>query len=90
MYSNFVQGNHHTPLLTPDDAVRAWGGLPDLDPYVPGGGVPPKFIGGTPAEVKATLEALARDLDVDEIMIQDVMTDQQARLRSYELLAGLF
>ena len=65
-------------------------GCPSLDPYIPGSGIPPKFIGGTPAEVKATLDALIRDLDLDEIMIQDVMTDHAARLRSYELLAGLF
>lgn len=89
MYRNLMRGDINTPLLSPDDAVAELGGLPNLETYVAGSGVPPKFIGGTLEQVQEQLENLAKDLAVDEIMIQDVMTDHQARLRSYELLAQI-
>ena len=89
MYRNLMRGNINSPLLAPDDAVAALGGLPELETYVPGTGVPPKFIGGTLEQVQKQLENLAKDLSIDEIMIQDAMTDHQARLRSYELLAKM-
>jgi hypothetical protein len=38
-------------------------------------------------QVCGQLEQLRHDLAVDEIMIQDLVTDPTARLRSYELLA---
>src|SRR5690606_40363733 len=63
------------------------GGLPRLERYQPGSGVPPKFIGGTPDQVREQLEALAAEYGLEEIMIQDLMTDRAARLRSYELMA---
>lgn len=89
MYRNLAQGNVSSPLLTPDDAVAALGGLPPLERYEPGSGVPPRFVGGTIGQVGEQLRQLAQDLAVDEIMIQDLLTDQAARLHSYELLAGL-
>ncbi|MEX1018431.1 MAG: MsnO8 family LLM class oxidoreductase [Litorilinea sp.] len=87
MYRNLAQGNLTAPLLAPDEAVDALGRLPDLQPYVSGTGVPPKFIGGTPTQVHATLADLTRDLDVKELFVQDLLTDHAARLRSYALLA---
>ena len=36
------------------------------------------------------LTQLAADLSVNEIIVQDMMTDHAARLRSYELLASVF
>lgn len=69
--------------------VKSLGGLPPLEDYVPGSGVPPRFIGGTPDRVKNILENLARDLAVQEMMIQDLITERDARLRSYELMASM-
>lgn len=89
MYRNLAQGRLDKPLLLPDQAVDELGGLPPLEAYVPGSGVPPKFIAGTPEQVQETLQRLTDDLDLDEIIIQDMMTDHQARLRSYELMAGM-
>ncbi|MBV9109187.1 MAG: LLM class flavin-dependent oxidoreductase [Gemmatimonadetes bacterium] len=43
---------------------------------------------GTPAEVRASLESLARDTHADELMIITAVHSHQARLRSYELLAA--
>jgi luciferase family oxidoreductase group 1 len=89
MYRNLAQGRLDKPLLLPDQAVDELGGLPTLEAYVPGSGVPPKFIAGTPEQVQETLQRLTDDLDLDEIIIQDMMTDHQARLRSYELMASM-
>lgn len=89
MYDNLARGDLRQPLLTPDDAVAHLGGLPKLEPYKTGSRVPPRFIGGTFDHVKEQLSALAEDLSINEFVIQDVMTDHDARLRSYELLANL-
>lgn len=89
MYRNLSLGIIDAPIPNPDDAVIELGGLPVVTKYVPGSRVPPKFIGGTPDSVHRQLEDLTRDFSVDEIMIQDMITDFPARLRSFELLAGM-
>ena len=73
-----------------DEAVKELGGLPKLEKYVSGSGIPPKFIAGTPDQVHEQLTQIQKDLSVDEIMVQDMMTDHQARLNSYKLLASIF
>lgn len=88
MYGNLARGELRAPMPNPDVAVEQLGGLPALERYRQGSGVPPRFIGGTPQQVREQLEQLAEDLSVKEIMIQDLITDPVARLRSYELLAG--
>ncbi len=89
MYQHLRQGNLRAPLPGPDDAVAHLGGLPALERYQPGSGVPPRFIGGTAEQVGEQLEQLAEDLDLDEFIVQDLITEFPARLRSYELLTGL-
>jgi luciferase family oxidoreductase group 1 len=54
----------------------------------PGAGGEPFFVGG-PAECAGALDGLARQLDVDEVMILDFIAGQwDRRLRMYQLLAG--
>ncbi len=89
MYRNLARGDVRAPLLDPDAAVAEMGGLPEVHPYEQGSRTPPRFIGGTLEHVEEQLDQIARDLDLSEIMIQDLMTDHQARLRSYELLSQL-
>ncbi len=89
MYRNLSRGDVRAPMRDPDGAMAELDGLPALERYRPGSGVPPRFLGGTPAQVGEQLEQLARDLEIDEVMIQDLVTDHVARLRSYGLLAGL-
>lgn len=89
LYQNLARGDLHSPLPDPDTAVTQLGGLPPLERYRPGSGVPPRFLGGTPDQVREQLEELMADLAVEEIIIQDLMTDHEARLRSYELLSAL-
>jgi luciferase family oxidoreductase group 1 len=89
MYNNLSKGIIDAPIPGPDDAVKELGGLPKLTTYVPGSGIPPKFVGGTPDSVHRQLTDLAKDFAVDEIMIQDMMTDHQARLNSVRLIANI-
>lgn len=90
MYDMLSKGIVDFELPNPDDAVAQLGGLPHINHYVKGSGIPPKFIAGTPDQVHEQLTQLASDLSVDELMIQDMMTDHQARLHSYNLLASVF
>lgn len=90
MYKNLAKGIIDMKLPSPEEAVKELGGLPEIEKYIPGSGVPPKFIAGTPEQVHQQITQLAKDLSVDEIMIQDMMTDHKARLHSYELMASAF
>lgn len=45
---------------------------------------------GSPAEVRARIEALAEETGVDEVMVSSTIYSHQERLRSYALVAGAF
>ena len=90
MYRNLSAGRLDIPVPDADTAVEELGGLPKLEMYIPESGILPKFVGGTPDSVREQLQQIAEDFAVDEIMIQDMIMDQKARLRSYELLAAAF
>ena len=87
MYANLTRGDLRAPIPDPDGAVKQLGALPRLERYRSGSGVPPRFVGGTIEQVRDQLEQLSADLSLDEIIVQDLITDHPARLRSYELLA---
>lgn len=89
MYGHLARGDLQAPIPAPDEAVEQLGGLPPLERYRAGSRVPPRFIGGTPEMVGEALEGLVADLELEGVILQDVMTDRAARLRSYELLAEL-
>jgi alkanesulfonate monooxygenase SsuD/methylene tetrahydromethanopterin reductase-like flavin-dependent oxidoreductase (luciferase family) len=88
MDANLARGDLQAPIPAPDEAVSLLGGLPPLERYRLGSGVPPRFVGGTPDVVREVLDALVRDLGLDGLIAHDVMTDRAARVRSYELLPG--
>lgn len=50
----------------------------------------PPTIVGSPATVRAGLEALAAEYRVDELMVVTIVWDHAARVRSYELIAEEF
>jgi luciferase family oxidoreductase group 1 len=50
----------------------------------------PRYFVGSPAKLRQSFEALAKALDLAEIMIVTIVHDHQARLRSYQLLADAF
>ena len=45
---------------------------------------------GAPAAVRSAVEAFVERTGADELMVTSQIFDQQARLRSYELLAQAF
>lgn len=49
-----------------------------------------RMICGTPEQMKVKLEGLAESYGIDEIMVSTIADDHQDRLRSFELLAGLW
>jgi luciferase family oxidoreductase group 1 len=48
------------------------------------------LVAGTPADVRARIEALAAEAGADEVMTTTMVHDPAARLRSYDLLADAF
>ncbi|GLU54687.1 alkane monooxygenase [Dyadobacter frigoris] len=76
-------------LPAPNEAIKILGYLPRIQPYIKGTGVPPRYIAGTFEQVAECFYYLSKDLNIDEFVIQDMMTDQEARLHSYELLSAL-
>jgi luciferase family oxidoreductase group 1 len=89
MYENLSRGRLGVQLPDPDGAVAQLGGLPPLERYRSGSGIPPRFLGGTLPQLREQLQELAADLSLDEIIVQDLLTEHPARLRSFELLAEL-
>jgi luciferase family oxidoreductase group 1 len=49
-----------------------------------------RIITGTPARVRAAIEAVARDYEAEEVLIVNILHDHAARRRSYELIAKEF
>src|SRR5699024_2074429 len=49
-----------------------------------------KFVIGSPETVKKQLDELAKESGIDEVMIANMITDKEARHKSYELLAKEF
>ena len=49
-----------------------------------------RFVVGSPERVKMQLQQLAAEARVDELMTVNMITDHEAQLRSYELLADAF
>jgi alkanesulfonate monooxygenase SsuD/methylene tetrahydromethanopterin reductase-like flavin-dependent oxidoreductase (luciferase family) len=49
-----------------------------------------RLVLGSPATVKATLEALAAQYSADELLVLTITGDYESRLESYRLLAQAF
>ncbi len=73
---------------TSEDAIQELGFLPKLEKYEKGSGILPHFIAGTPDMVSEYLYNIGLDLSIDEIIIQDMITDFQSKLHSYQLIAN--
>ena len=76
-------------LPLPDEALVHLGYLPEIEKYIAGSLLPPKFVAGTLESVHQQLNDLAKDFNVEEIIIQDMLIDFKARLRSYELISSI-
>ena len=80
-----IRQGDRSPIAAPEDALRelkAWGGP------TPEEGEWPRYFIGTPDRVRQGLEGMARDLEIDELVVNTIVWDHAKRLHSYELLAG--
>lgn len=85
MYRELTKGRIGRRLSTPDQAIEEMGGvIPAEDD------VWPRFVVGDPARVASMIGRMIDRTRPEELMIQDLITDHAARIRSHELLAGLF
>ncbi len=82
-----IRMGDRSPVAAPEDALR------ELKVFGSGGGEEgefPRYFVGTPAKVKRELEEMAAELGIGEVVVNTIMWDQAARLRSYGLLAEAF
>lgn len=82
-----IRQGDRSPVASPDDAQRE---LQQLGNPSTETGEWPRYFVGTPAKVKASLEQMAEALGIGEIVVNTIIWDQSARLRSYDLLAEAF
>jgi len=83
-----AQGVEPGTIPTPEEALAQLG--PGPDPMPPERSEWPRYVVGSPAQVREQLTAIADALAVDELMILTIVHDHRARVRSYELLAEAF
>ena len=76
------------PVPSPEQAIAELGDLAfGDDPVVHGGGEWPRYAVGAPEQVREELERMARELQIEEVMLIAVMHDYRARQHSYRLIA---
>ena len=74
------------PVPTPERALAWLAANPQATHGAPGR----RVIAGSPARVRAGIEAAVAEYDADEAMLVNILHDHQARRRSYELVAQAF
>lgn len=82
-----IRQGDRRPIASPDDAVRELrllGQMPMEE------GEWPRYFVGTPDKVNSDLQQMAGELQINELIVNTIIWDQHARLRSYEMLASAF
>jgi luciferase family oxidoreductase group 1 len=92
-----IRMDDRRPVAAPDDALRELAALPTapnpLIPFTAGSfDAPedtewPRYFVGTPDRVATQLRNLAHELEINEIIINTITHDHEARKHSYSLLA---
>jgi luciferase family oxidoreductase group 1 len=92
-----IRVDDRRPVAAPDDALRELAALPTapnpLIPFTAGSfDAPedtewPRYFVGTPDRVATQLRNLAHELEINEIIINTITHDHEARKHSYSLLA---
>jgi luciferase family oxidoreductase group 1 len=92
-----IRMNDRRPIAEPTDALRELAAVPESTHI----GIPtftldpepsefPRYVIGSPDEVRDQLTSIAAQLNIDELIINTITWSHQARLRSYALLAKAF
>lgn len=88
MMKRLMSGDVTSRIVDEDEAVRIMC-MPEPtrldDPKIP-----PRILAGTPAQLKDWLTRIAGAFQTDELMIQCITANHQARLKSHRLLAEAF
>lgn len=74
------------PVASPEEALRELRAFGDMGLEE---GEWPRYFVGTPERVRGQMERMAEVLGVGELVVNTITWDHAARLRSYELLAGV-
>ena len=82
-----IRQNDRRPLASPEEAAFE---LAQYGPIQPDRMEFPRYFVGTPATLQPALENMAERLGVDELIVNTITHDHQARWRSYTLLAETF
>ncbi len=82
-----IRAGDRSPIASPEDALR------ELGHYGPQPGETsefPRYFVGTPDKVRQRLTAMANSLGIGELVVNTIVHDHAARLRSYTLLSEEF
>jgi luciferase family oxidoreductase group 1 len=91
-----IRMDDRRPVAPPEDALRELAAQPTSpNPLLPSTfGVQdqpeaefPRYVVGTPERVAEELTQIARELEIDELIVNTITHSHEARLRSYTLLA---
>ncbi len=88
-----IRQGDRRPIASPEEALRElklYGETSAAALRAAEEGEWPRYFAGTPGQVKAELEAMSEALGISEVIVNTITWDHAARLRSYELLAGVF
>ena len=82
-----IRMGDRSPVASPEDALRE---LRMLGNGTIEEGEFPRYFVGTPAKVRRKLEEMASELKIGEVVVNTIVWDHAARLRSYALMAEEF
>jgi len=82
-----IRQGDRRPVASPEDGLRELRLLGDVAVEE---GEWPRYFVGTPERVRAELEGMAGELGIGELVVNTIVWDHAKRLRSYELLSGVF
>jgi luciferase family oxidoreductase group 1 len=80
-----IRMNDRRPVERPEIALRELAGIGGPAPEE---GEWPRYFVGSPARVRAGIQAMAQQLGIAEFVVNTIIWDHAKRLRSYELLAA--
>lgn len=93
-----IRSNDRRPVATPEEAERELAAVPQapnpllaftVGPLDEPDSEFPRYVVGTPESVREKLLHIARELELDELIVNTITHSHEARLRSYSLLAGV-